>query len=148
MRLPVDPSSCAYSGGDLPPETRSRLPFTNTPQKLRIFLPSDSKEFVNGSIDIYKKHIEQKIHLDKQMAIAESEEAKCFQFSKERDKKILDKYTVFVRMGSAKDVLHIFSEDYEQLNLPSGAKSSTATQYGNRIIEFFKFMASRHKNLI
>ena len=30
------------------------------------------------------------------------------------------------------------------MDLPKGAKSSTAEQYGNRIIEFFKFMAAKY----
>ena len=79
------------------------------------------------------------------MKEAESPSAQLLQFSEVRDKPILEKYTDFVRTSSAKDVLHIFSEDYEQLNLPTGAKSSTAGQYTNRIIEFFKFMARKYR---
>ena len=59
---------------------------------------------------------------------------------------ILNKYTEFVQSASAKDVLNIFSEDYEHLSVPTGAKSSTASQYSHKILEFFKFMASSYNN--
>jgi hypothetical protein len=111
-----------------------------------IFLPEDSQEFVKRCTDRYKKHIQEKKVLDQKMKEAESEDAQLLQFSMERDKPILEKYTDFVKTSSAKDVLKIFSEEYEQLDLPIGAKSSTAGQYKNRIIEFFKFMARLYHN--
>ena len=112
----------------------------------KIFLPDDKEDFVKRCIEKYKTHIMEKKLLDKRMQEAESEEAKLLQFSETRDKPILNRYTEFVQNYSAKDVLHIFSEEYEQLNLPIGSKSSTATQYSSRIIEFFKFMAGCYNN--
>jgi hypothetical protein len=111
-----------------------------------IFLPEDSEEFVRRCTDRYKKHMQDKLMLDQQMKEAESQDAQLLQFSTERDKPILEKYTAFVQTASAKDVLHIFSEEYEQLELPTGAKSSTAGQYSYRILEFFKFMARSYQN--
>ena len=111
----------------------------------KIFLPSDSEEFIKRCTERYNIHITKKLQLDQNMKEAESPSAQLLQFSEVRDKPILEKYTDFVRTSSAKDVLHIFSEDYEQLNLPTGAKSSTAGQYTNRIIEFFKFMARKYR---
>ena len=112
----------------------------------KIFLPSDTKEFVERSTNRYKQHILEKKHLDEKMLEAESADAKLLQFSDERDRAILNKYTEFVQNSSAKDVLHIFSEEYEQLRLPTGAKSSTASQYSHKILEFFKFMANLYHN--
>ena len=111
-----------------------------------IFLPADSEEFVKRCTDRYKAHMHQKTVLDQKMQESESSDAKLLQFSEERDKHVLDKYTMFVQTSSAKDVLKIFSEEYEALDLQTGAKSSTATQYSSRILEFFKFMASLYHN--
>ena len=111
-----------------------------------IFLSSDSEEFVKRCTDRYKKHIEEKRVLDINMQEAESEEAQSLQFSLERDKPILDLYTAFVKTSSAKDVLNFFSEEYEQYEIPTGAKSSTAGQYTYRIMEFFKFMSKIYHN--
>ena len=52
----------------------------------------------------------------------------------------------FVISLTAKDVMHFFSDDYEELGIPKEAKSSTAKQYTNRIMEFFKYLASIYKN--
>ena len=112
----------------------------------QIFLPSDTEEFVRRCNERYISHKKAKIELDKKMKEAESHDAQLLQFSDIRDKPILEKYTTFVKTSSAKDILHIFSEEYEQLDLPTGAKSSTAGQYTNRIMEFFKFMAKRYEN--
>ena len=111
-----------------------------------IFLPKDSEEFVKRCTDRFKAHMHQKEILDKKMQESESAEAKLLQFSEERDRHILDKYTNFVQTSSAKDVMNIFSEEYETLDLQSGPKSSTATQYASRILEFFKFMSSLYHN--
>ena len=111
-----------------------------------IFLSSDSEEFVKRCTDRYKKHIEEKRVLDIKMQEAESEEAQSLQFSLERDKPIIDLYTAFVKTSSAKDVLNFFSEEYEQYEIPTGAKSSTAGQYTYRIMEFFKFMSKIYHN--
>ena len=43
-------------------------------------------------------------------------------------------------------MLNYFSDDYEELGLPQAAKSSTAIQYANRIMEFFKYLANVYKN--
>ena len=112
----------------------------------QIFLPSDTEEFVMRCNERYISHKKAKMELDKKMKEAESHDAQLLQFSDIRDKPILEKYTTFVKTSSAKDILHIFSEEYEQLDLPTGAKSSTAGQYTNRIMEFFKFMAKRYEN--
>ena len=112
----------------------------------KIFLPNDKEDFVKRCTEKYNNHMQEKELLDRKMQEAESEDAKLLQFSETRDKPILKKYSEFVQNYSAKDVLHIFSEEYEQLNLPIGSKSSTATQYSYRIVEFFKFMASSYNN--
>ena len=112
----------------------------------KIFLPNDSEEFVKRCTDRYKKHVQDRLDLDQKMKEAESEDAQILQFSTERDKPILEKYTAFVQTCSAKDVLNVFSEEREQLDLPTGAKSSTAGQYKNRIVEFFKFMSRKYHN--
>ena len=49
-----------------------------------------------------------------------------------------------MRTLSTKDILHVFSTEFDGIDIPKGAKSSTAKQYTNRIIEFFKFMAKRY----
>ena len=112
----------------------------------KIFLPNDKEDFVKRCTEKYNNHMQEKELLDRKMQEAESEDAKLLQFSETRDKPILKKYSEFVQNYSAKDVLHIFSDEYEQLNLPIGSKSSTATQYSYRIVEFFKFMASSYNN--
>ena len=112
----------------------------------KIFLPSDSTEFVKRATESWQIHQTEKSDLDKKMKITEAGEAQLHQLSFERDQPILDKYTDFVHTFSAKDVMHIFSEDYEEMDIPTGAKSSTAKQYKNRIIEFFKFMAANYHN--
>ena len=112
----------------------------------RIFLPTDTIEFVERCTKKYNEHIVEKKVLDKKMQEAESSDAKLLQFSEVRDREILTKYTDFVQTSSAKDVLNIFSEEYEQLNIPTGAKSSTAAQYSHKILEFFKYMASVYNN--
>ena len=111
-----------------------------------IFLKGDSEEFVKRCTERYRNHMLEKKVLDEKMIQAECSEAKLLQFSEERDKPILDKYTEFVKSSSAKDVLKMFSEDYQQLDQQKEVKSSTSKQYSNRIIEFFKFMASSYHN--
>lgn len=111
-----------------------------------IFLPNDSEEFVKRCTIKYKTHMLEKKDLDRKMKEAENADAQLLQFSLERDKPILEHYTAFVKTFSTKDALNIFSEEYEQLNIPTGAKSSTAAQYTNRIMEFFKFMSKLYHN--
>ena len=112
----------------------------------KIFLPSDSEEFVKALSETYKRHMMEKSELDQKMKVAESGDAKFYQFSIERDQPFVDKYKKFVTSVTAKDVLHFFSDDYEEQDVPQSAKSSTAIQYTNRIMEFFKHMSSSYKN--
>ena len=112
----------------------------------QIFLPSDSDEFVKRVSENCKKHMAEKAELDKKMLLAESGDERFYQFSIERDQPFLDKYKEFVQSLTAKDVLHIFSDEYEELDVPTGAKSSTAIQYTYRMMEFFKFMANIYRN--
>jgi hypothetical protein len=112
----------------------------------KIFLPSDSEEFVKRVSENGKKHFSEKKDLDNKMRMAESGDAQFHQFSLERDQPLVEKYKEFVNSFSAKDVMHIFSSDYEELDIPTGSKSSTAMQYAYRIIEFFKFMANIYRN--
>ena len=112
----------------------------------KIFLPSDTDDFVRTVTENYRNHLSEKLKLDRNMLLAESEDAKFQQFSSERDQPFVDKYKKFVLSQTAKDVLHYFSDDYEELGLPQAAKSSTAVQYTNRIMEFFKFLANVYKN--
>jgi hypothetical protein len=109
-----------------------------------IFHKEDSSSFIKYAMENWKKHILIKKELDQKMMEAESEDARSKLFSLTRDKPFLTRYIDFVRSFSAKDMLGIFSEDYPILDIPKGAKSTTAQQYGNRIIEFFKFMASKY----
>ena len=112
----------------------------------KILLPTDSEEFVRTVTENYQKHMTEKSKLDEQMLLAESGDAKFQQFSIERDQSFVDKYRKFVISLTAKDVMHFFSDDYEELGIPQEAKSSTARQYTNRIMEFFKYLASIYKN--
>ena len=112
----------------------------------KIFLPSDSDQFVKTATENYKAHMIEKLRLDKNRLIAESGDAKFHQFSTERDQPFVEKYKKYVLSLTAKDVLNYFSDDYEELGLPQAAKSSTATQYANRIMEFFKYLANVYKN--
>ena len=118
--------------------------FSVDPMGPEIFCKEDPEDFVKIANEKWLFHKAEKEKLDKEMIEAESEEAKTRQFSLSRDKPFVDEYISFVSSFSAKDILHIFSEEYEVMDLPKGAKSSTAGQYGNRIIEFFKFMASKY----
>ena len=109
-----------------------------------IFNKEDSDSFIKYAMGNWKKHSLTKRELDQKMLEAESEDAKSKLFSRDRDNPFLRKYTDFVRSFSAKDILGIFSEEYALMDIPKGAKSTTAQQYCNRIVEFFKFMASKY----
>ena len=74
--------------------------------------------------------------MDNKIIEIEEGDAKLLQFSEQRDRLILDKYTMYVHKFSAKEALNIFAEDYELLDIPTGLKSTTAKQYTNRILEF------------
>ena len=93
-----------------------------------IFHKEDSSSFIKYAMDNWKKHILIKKELDQKMMEAESEDAKSKLFSLTRDKPFLTRYIDFVRSFSAKDMLGIFSEDYAILDIPKGAKSTTAKQ--------------------
>ena len=112
----------------------------------KIFLPTDSEEFVKNVSINYKMHMSKKKDLDEKMIRVEASDEKFQQFSIERDQPFVDKYKEYVQSLSAKNVLHMFSEEYEELDIPSTGKSSTALQYSYRIIEFFKFMANIYPN--
>ena len=113
----------------------------------KILLPSDTEEFVKTVTENYKNHMIKKAELDEKMLLLEGGDAKLHQFSTDRDKPFVEKYKNFVISLTAKDVLHFFSDDYHQeLGLPQVAKASTATQYTNRIMEFYKYMAGVYKN--
>ena len=118
--------------------------FSVDPMGPDIFCKEDPENFIKTASEKWLFHKEEKERLDKEMMEAESEEAETLQFSLTRDDIFVTEYTSFVSSFSAKDVLHIFTEEYEMMDLPRGAKSSTAKQYGNRIIEFFKFMAAKY----
>merc|ERR1712208_173295 len=51
----------------------------------KIFLPTDSEEFVTTITENYQNHMTEKSKLDEQMLLAESGDAKFQQFSIERD---------------------------------------------------------------
>ena len=112
----------------------------------KIFLPTDTTEFIHRISETFKKHQNDKKELDHKMIEIETGEAQFLQFSEIRDKSILEKYTTYVHQFSAKESLNLFAEDYELLDIPTGLKSTTAKQYTNRILEFFKFMASIYNN--
>ena len=112
----------------------------------KIFLPSDSEEFVKTVTENYKNHMIEKSKLDEQMLLSEGGDAKFQQFSTDRDQPFVDKYKNFVISMTAKDVLNFFSDDYKELGLPQVAKASTAMQYTNRIMEFFRYLANVYKN--
>jgi hypothetical protein len=119
--------------------------FAVDPMGPEIFCKEDPEDFVKAAREKWLFHKAEKERLDTEMIEAESEEAETRQFSLIRDKSFVTEYTSFVSSFSAKDVLHIFTEEYEIMDLPKGAKSSTAGQYGYRIIEFFKFMAAKYE---
>ena len=111
-----------------------------------IFLPTDPEGFVTRVVEQWKVHNEEKRELDKRMTEIEEGDEKMKQYSEIRDKPFLDKYISFVKSQSTKDVLKIFTEDYQENDVPIGSKSSTATQYSNRIFEFFTFLSSVYDN--
>ena len=111
---------------------------------LPIFYNSDDEEFVNRVIQNWKDHEAKKVILDKRMEENENSDAMLKKFSSIRDEPILDEYTDFAKNSSLKTVLDIFSADYAENNNEAGAKASTAKTYSNRIVEFFKFMASSY----
>ena len=89
----------------------------------KIFLPSDSDQFVKTATENYKAHMIEKLRLDKNRLIAESGDAKFHQFSTERDQPFVEKYKKYVLSLTAKDVLNYFSDDYEELGLPQAITS-------------------------
>ena len=115
-------------------------------KNMNIFLKSDSKEFVDSTIQNWKKHESKKSELDRTRDAVENSDDQFKQFSSIRDQPILDEYTNFVTSHTTKDVLKIFSTDYEENSVQMGAKAATAKQYTYRIMEFFHFMADQYDN--
>ena len=84
--------------------------------------------------------------LDRKREEIENSDLVLNQFSPLRDQPILLAYSDFVQSHSTKDVLNIFSADYDENSVQKGAKATTAKNYGNRIVEFFKFMAESYES--
>ena len=111
---------------------------------LPIFLDTDDKEFKDTIIKNYKIHQKKKEDLDKEMEQLESGDAIHYQFN-EDDQLYLDQYTDYVKNTSTKDILNIFSSEYEMHGIHKGAKATTAQQYSYRIVEFFNFLSKRFR---
>ena len=111
---------------------------------LQIFLDTDSQEFKDTIIQNYKIHQKRKEDLDREMKHLESGEAKFHQFN-EDDQLYLDQFIDYVKNHSTKDILNIFSSEYEMHGVQKGAKATTAQQYSYRIIEFFNFLSERFR---
>ena len=114
--------------------------------KANFFFDSDSEEFVKICKDWFHEYQGKKTLLDQQMVCAESDDAKLLQFSETRDKPFTEKYSAFVRSSSTKDILRIFSSEYDDIDQNKSANSNTANSYLNRIMEYFRFMSARYKN--
>ena len=113
---------------------------------MKIFTKDDSKEFVSTVIQNWKIHEAKKVVLDNEREQLENSDEVLKLFSATRDQPIIDQYIEFVQNHSTKDVLRIFSADYEKHSVQRGSKADTAKQYSNRIIEFFNFMAKKYDN--
>ena len=112
---------------------------------MKIFYKTDSKNFVERVIQNWKTHEAKKCLLDKTREDIENSDQALNQFSPIRDQPILNAYTEFVQSHSTKDVLQIFSADYDENSVQMGVKASTAKNYEKRIIEFFKFMSEQYE---
>ena len=67
---------------------------------MKIFLPSDSEEFVRDTIDQWKKHMNTKQELDQKMVEKESVDEFVKQFSEERDGQYVEDFVNFVATNS------------------------------------------------
>ena len=113
---------------------------------MKVFYKTDPEDFVQRVIQNWKTHEAKKCELDKRREDIENSDLALNQFSPLRDQPILSAYSDFVQSHSTKDVLQIFSADYEENSVQKGAKATTAKNYGNRIVEFFKFMADIYES--
>ena len=111
---------------------------------MKIFCKTDQKEFVDRVIKNWKIHEANKAILDKRTEEIENSDERFKQYSATRDEPLLNDYKKFVQQCSLKDVLHMYSADYEEKSVQDGAKAGTAKNYGNRLLEFFRFMATTH----
>ena len=111
---------------------------------MKIFCKNDDEEFVTRVIQNWKAHEANKVLLDQKMEEVENSDERLKQYSEVRDELILNKFIDFVKSSSMKNVLECFSADYEENSVQVGAKATTAKNYGNRIVEFFKFMAASY----
>ena len=109
-----------------------------------IFVKTDTEEFVQRVIQNWKTHQANKIILDRQMEEIENSDLSLNQFSVTRDQPILEDYSKFIQSCSTKDVLSLFSADYDENSVQSGAKASTAKSYEKRIMELFTFLAKKY----
>ena len=108
---------------------------------LDIFLPTDSEDFKATVKHNYGIHEDMKKLLDDTRLREESEEARLLQFSEERDQPFLETFIEYVKNFSTKDIMNIFSSEYEMHGVSKGAKATTAKQYSYRIVEFFQYMS-------
>ena len=79
-----------------------------------IFLKTDSEEFVQRVIQNWKVHQANKIILDKKNEEIENSDLSLNQFSVERDQPVLESYSKFIQSSSTKDVLNLFSPDFDE----------------------------------
>ena len=112
---------------------------------MKIFYKTDSRDFVEKVIQNWKMHEAKKCLLDKKREDIENSDLALNQFSHIRDQPILNAYSDFVQSHSTKDVLQIFSADYDENSVQMGAKASTAKNYEKRILELFKFMSEQYE---
>ena len=113
---------------------------------MKVFYKTDTEDFIQRVIQNWKTHEAKKCELDKKREDVENSELALNQFSPLRDQPILAAYSDFVQSHSTKDVLKIFSADYEENSVQKGAKATTAKNYGNRIVEFFNYMADVYES--
>ena len=110
------------------------------------FFDSDSKEFIETCTNRFHDHQHRKTLLDQQMIDAESDEARLLQFSEIRDKPFTEKYCAFVSSSSTKDVLRIFSSEFDEIDQTKSTESKTANSYSKRMMEYFRFMSAKYQN--
>ena len=84
--------------------------------------------------------------MDKAREEIEDSDAQLKQFSIERDQPFIDDYKRFIQEQTTKEVLNLFSADYEENSVQNGSKASTAKQYSLRLLEFFNFLSEKYNN--
>ena len=112
---------------------------------LEIFLKDDTPEFKERVIRNYLLHTNTKKELDEKRKDIEASDLRLNQYSNERDQPIIDEYFEYTKNTSTKDVMNMFSSEFEQFDIQKGLKSSTAKQYKNKILEFFQFVSNRYE---